>query len=101
MFISNGIISSIINDKRYEFDFDIVNVAFLNGDVPRRRSYGIYISQHIKFTRVFGHVTAQNHQTDVKLPNFSIRVIVIKHFDDFCPKSITKMMNWLQKSISD
>ena len=101
MFISNGIISSIINDKRYEFDFDIVNVTFLNGDVPRRSSYGIYISQHIKYTRVFGHVTEQNLKTDVKLPNFSIRVIVIKHYDNFCPKSITEMTNWLQNSISD
>ena len=27
------------------FDFDIVNFPFLDGDVPRRTSYGIYISQ--------------------------------------------------------
>ena len=25
---------------------------FLDGDVPRSTSYGVYISQHIRFTRV-------------------------------------------------
>ena len=29
-------------DKRYDFVFDIVNFPFLDGDVPRRPSYGVY-----------------------------------------------------------
>ena len=49
--ISNGFVSSKI-DKRDDFDFDIVNFPFLVGDVPRRPSYGVYISQLIKFARV-------------------------------------------------
>ena len=32
--LSNGIVSNKINDKRDDFDFDIVNFPFLNGDVP-------------------------------------------------------------------
>ena len=32
--------------KLDDFDFDIVNFPFLDGDVPRRASYGVYISQH-------------------------------------------------------
>ena len=43
--ISNCFVSSKIYDKRDDFDFDIVNFPFLNGDVPRRPSYGVYISQ--------------------------------------------------------
>ena len=54
--ISNGFISSKIYDKREDFDFDIVNFPFLNGDVPRRPSYGVYISQLIRFARVCSHV---------------------------------------------
>ena len=42
----------MIND----FDFDIVNFPFLDGDVPRRASYGVYISQLIRFARVCNHV---------------------------------------------
>ena len=38
------------------FDFDIVNFPFLDGDVPRRPSYGVYISQLIRFARVCSHV---------------------------------------------
>ena len=38
--ISNGFVSSKIYDKRDDFDFDIVNFPFLDGDVPRSTSYG-------------------------------------------------------------
>ena len=55
--ISNGFVSSKIYDKRDDFDFDmIVNFPFLDGDVPRRPSYGVYISQPIRFARVCSHV---------------------------------------------
>ena len=40
--ISNGKVSTKIYDKRDDFDFDIVNFPFLDGDVPRRTSYGVY-----------------------------------------------------------
>ena len=45
-----------IYDKRDDFDFDIVNFLFLDGDVPRSVSYGAYISQLIRFARVSSHV---------------------------------------------
>ena len=42
--ISNGFVSSKIYDKRDDFNFDIVNFPFLDGDVPHSTSYGVYIS---------------------------------------------------------
>ena len=54
--ISSGYVSSKIYDKRFAFDFDIVNFPFLDGDVPRRPSYGVYISQLIRFARVCSYV---------------------------------------------
>ena len=45
-----------IYDKRDDFDFDIVNFPFLDRDVPRSTSYGVYISQLIRFARVSIHV---------------------------------------------
>ena len=42
--ITNGIISSKIYDKRDDFNFEIVNFPFLDGDVLRSPSYGVYIS---------------------------------------------------------
>ena len=41
--IHNDTASTKIYDKRDDFDFNIVNFSFLNGDVPRRPSYGVYI----------------------------------------------------------
>ena len=58
--ISNGFVSSKIYDKRDEFDFDIVNFSFLDGDVSRSTSYGVYISQLIRFARVSSHVADFN-----------------------------------------
>ena len=54
--IFNGFVSSKIYDKHGEFVFEIVNFRFSDGDVPRRPSYGVYISQLIRFARVCGHV---------------------------------------------
>ena len=49
-------VSSKIYDRRDEFYFDIENFPFLDRDVPRRPSYGVYISQIIRFARVCSHV---------------------------------------------
>ena len=55
--VADGFVSSKIYDKRDDFDFDIiVNFPFLGGDVPRRASYGVYISQLIRFAMVCGRV---------------------------------------------
>ena len=45
--ISNDIVSTKIYDKRDDF----VNFPFLDGDVPRSTSYGVYIFQLIRFAR--------------------------------------------------
>ena len=49
--ISNDIVSTKIYDKRDGFDFEIINFPFLDGDVPRSTSYGVYISQLIRFAK--------------------------------------------------
>ena len=43
--ISDVFFKSKIYDKRGDFDFDIVNFPFQDGDVPCSTSYGVYISQ--------------------------------------------------------
>ena len=50
--ITNGMASSKIYDKRDDFNFEIVNFPFLDGDVPCSTSYGVYISRLIRFARV-------------------------------------------------
>ena len=45
--ISDDFVKTKIYDKRDDFDFDIVNFPFLDGDVPCSASYDVYISQLI------------------------------------------------------
>ena len=88
--ISDGFVSSKIYDKRG--DFDIVNFLILNGDIPRATSYGVYISQLIRFARVSSHV-ADFHTRN---QNLTAKVIGItnsvKHFQN----SIDVTVTWYQ-----
>ena len=40
--------------------WEIVNFPFVDGDVPRSTSYGVYISQLIRFARASSYVTDFN-----------------------------------------
>ena len=69
--ILDGFVKTKIYDKRDDFDFDIMNFPFLDGDVPRSTSYGLYISQLIRFARVSSHVDDVNTSNKVLTANFS------------------------------
>ena len=62
MSITNGIVASKLCDKRDDFNFEIVNSPFLDGDAPRSHSYGVYISHFIRFGRVCSNVDDFNHR---------------------------------------
>ena len=66
--ISNDIVSTKIkNDKRDDFDFEIVNFPFLDGDVPRSTSYGVFNSQCIRFARASSRSFVTDFNTRTKL----------------------------------
>ena len=60
--ITNDIVSTDIYNKWDNFNFEIVNFPFPHGDVPRSGSYGVYISQLIRFVRVCSHVDDFNNR---------------------------------------
>ena len=53
---------SKIYDKRGVFNFEIVSFPFLDRDVPRSHSYGVYISQLIRFVSVCSNVDDFNNR---------------------------------------
>ena len=63
--ISDGFVKTKIFDKRDDLDFNIVNFPFLDDGVPRSTSYGVYISQLIRFARVSSHVDNFNTRNKV------------------------------------
>ena len=60
--ITNGIVSSKIYDKRDDFNFERTDFPFLDGDFPRCPSYGVYISQLIRFARMCSNVDDFNNR---------------------------------------
>ena len=62
LYLSKGTVSTKIYDKRDDFDFYIVNFPFLDGDVPRRTSYGVYIFQLIRFARASSNLNDFNYR---------------------------------------
>ena len=72
--ITNGIVSSKIYDKHDDFNFEIVNFPFLDGDVPRFPSYGVYIYQFIHFARV-----CSNCVNDFNNRNLFLTAKLLKH----------------------
>ena len=64
--ITNGIVSAKIY---VNFNFEIVNFPFLDGDVPRSPKYGVYISQLIRFAIVCSHVDDFNNRNKILTSN--------------------------------
>ena len=78
---TNGIVSAKIYDKRDDFNFEIVNFPFLDGDVPRSSSYGVYISQLVRFAIMCSNVDDLDNRnlfTTAKLLNKVIDIIKFK-----------------------
>ena len=86
--ISNGFVSFTIYDKRDDFDFDVVDIPFLDDAVPRSTSYGLYISQLIRFARVSSQVADFNARNESLTANFSNRAIGIINFERLSPDFI-------------
>ena len=48
-YLRGGKLSTRLYDKRDDFDFHIVNFPFLSSNIPSSPSYGVYISQLIRY----------------------------------------------------
>ena len=85
--IVDGFVFCKSYNKRDDFDFEIVNFPFLDGDIPRAASYGVYISQLIRLARVSSHVTdfnTRNTLLTAKLLNQAYRYHKLrKAFSEF------------------
>ena len=91
--ISNGTVSTKIYDQRDDFDFDMVCYPSLDGDVPRRTSYWVYISQLIGFARASSNLSdfnCRNKALTAKLLRqgyryFNLRKVFSKFIADTVP----------------
>ena len=97
-----SISNDTVSPKNDKLDyFDIVNFPFLDGDVPRRTSYGVYISQLFRFSRVFSHVSdfkRRNKALTAKLLKQGYRYRRHSGLVEKCKVSLKKL---LQQNISE
>ena len=89
-----------IYDKGDNFDFDIVNFPFLDGDIPRATSYGVYISQLIRFARVSSHVADFNTRNKILTAKL-LKIIGITNSVKRFQKSVDVTITWYQNFIRD
>ena len=59
--------ASKIYDKRDDFDVDIANFPFVDRDIPRDPSNGVYISQPIRFARASNHVVEMIYRIEYQI----------------------------------
>ena len=62
--LTNGIF--MINKDN--FYFEIVNFSLLGGDISRSPSYGVYVSQLIRFSRVCSNVGDLTNRSQISTP---------------------------------
>ena len=73
--------------------FDIVNFPFWECDVPRPSSYGVYISQLIRFARVYCHVEDFNARKKCLTAKLLKQVIGSISLERLFPSSVADTMN--------
>ena len=78
----DGFVKTKMFDKRYDFDFEIVNFPFLDGEVPRSTSSDVYISQLKCFARVSSHVADLNTRNTNKDKDTDI-INFVRRFQNF------------------
>ena len=87
----------LLYDKRYDFNFEIVNFQFPDGAVPRYPSYGVYHSQLIRFARVCSNVDDFNNRNlflTAKLLKQGIDIIkFVKHFLHSTTDTQSRLLN--------
>ena len=75
--------------------FDIVNVPFLDGDVPRRTLYGVYISQLIRYARATSNVRDFNCRNKALPSSLSRAIVIISYVRRFL-SYIADTVSWLK-----
>ena len=92
-------IHTSVYDKRDDFGFPIVNFPWLSGDIPRLPSYGIYISQLVRFVGVVLALWISILKISKLLRNCWHRVIDITSFEKHLESSLDHTLNFCRNLV--
>ena len=83
-----------IHDKREDFDFDIINFPFLDGDVPRHTSYGVTYLNSLDSPEPLQILVTSTTVIKPLLPNVLGRATVILNFVERFRNLIADTVPW-------
>ena len=89
-------IHTSVYDKRGDYGFPIVNFRWLRGDVPRLPSYGIYISQLVRFARCCTSVL-DSHSKNLQITSKLLTHII--SFEKHLESSIDQTPNFCRNFV--
>ena len=105
---SGGKLSTRLYDKRDDSDFHIVNFPFLSSNIQSGPSYGVYISQLIRYARCCSHYDDFRYRhkclVDRLLPQGHIALRLEKSFKKFygrCQDLIEKYQRSVNVMVND
>ena len=92
--IENGIFHYKSYDKRLDFNFEVINYPDLAGNIPSQQSYGVFMSQVIRFCEING--LYDNFKKDIvrltkTLVNLGFDINILRNkFINFCATGINR-----------
>ena len=92
-------IHTSVYDKRDDSGCPIINFQWLSGDVPRLPTYGIYISEFVRFARCCTSVLDFIQKISKLLQNSWHRVIDITSFEKHLEISLDQTLNFFRKLV--
>ena len=102
--IRNGNIHSKLFDKRDAFGFSIINFPDLSGNIPAKQSYGVFVSQLIRYGRCCMHAVDFIARTKIlvhKLQNQGFKPQQLKRVFEKFAKCNYELLFKYDQSISD
>ena len=101
---SNNRLYTKLYDKHDDFDFHIVNFPFLSSNIPSSPSYGVYISQLIRYARCCSYyddlgVCQQKVYGDIQSQGYEVKCLrnLFKKFYGRYPD----LIGMYQRSVKD
>ena len=105
---SNNQLYTKLYDKHDDFDFHIVNFLFLSSNVPSSPSYGVHISQLIRYARCCSYYDDFGYRHELLVDRLLSQGSEVKRlrnsfkkFYDSCPDFIRKFQRSVKDIVAD
>ncbi len=95
--IKNSTITYSLYDKRDSFGFEIVNFPNLSGNIPTNQSYGVFISQLVRYARCCKKLTDFKTRTSILVDRLLKQNFKFQKLCKTFRKFSTKYFNLLKK----